>query len=161
MKTTYLFPYRYKWVSGIMLGISMILFALSWAGDKYKPFEIVADVFAIRGKKGFLFGPNEWFVWVTNDISDEIFFTLTIISGLVFAFSKEKTEDEMVASIRLNSLVRATVSNYLILLFLYLTVYDSPFLSVLNVAMFSQLFIFILLFRVSMYRFNKSAQYEE
>lgn len=160
MKTTYLFPYRYKWVSSIVLSISLLLFFGMSIIQTIIPFNLTTPVFALVGEKGF-FGPTSWFIITENDITDEILFMFIIISGLIFAFSKEKTEDEMVASIRLNSLVRATISNYLILLFLYLTVYDSAFLSVLNVAMFSQLFIFILLFRVSMYRFNKSAQYEE
>nr|WP_322624870.1 hypothetical protein [uncultured Flavobacterium sp.] len=160
MKTTYLFPYRYKLVSGIIFGISLLLFSLTHSDEEYLPVKLYSKVFAIVAYKD-MFGPTGWFIWTENDIIDEILFAFTIVSGLVFAFSKEKTEDEMVASIRLNSLVRATVINYLILLFLYLTVYDSPFLNVLNAAMFSQLLIFIILFRVSMYRFNKSARYEE
>jgi hypothetical protein len=160
MKTTYLFPYRFKLVSGITFLISFILFVLFYYFSEYAEFKIKTKVFAIAGNSGF-FGKNDWFGWVENSITDEILFTLLIISGLIYAFSKEKTEDEMVASIRLNSLVKATIGNYLILLFLYLTVYGFSFLMVLDVAMFSQLLIFIVLFRVSMYRFNKSARYEE
>ncbi|MFP5437679.1 MAG: hypothetical protein ACLGH8_07850 [Bacteroidia bacterium] len=160
MKTTYLFPYRYKFVSGIVFLASFILFVLFYYFNEYADFNIKAKVFAIVGNSGFE-GKNKWFDWVQTSITDEILFAFLIISGLVYAFSKEKTEDEMVASIRLNSLVKATIGNYLILLFLYLTVYGFSFLMVLDVAMFSQLLIFIVLFRISMYRFNKSGRNEE
>jgi hypothetical protein len=160
MKTTYLFPYRYKLVSGIIFLISFVLFVLFYYFSEYADFNIKTKVFAIVGNSGFE-GKNTWFDWVQTSITDEILFAFLIISGLAYAFSKEKTEDEMVASIRLNSLVKATIGNYLILLLLYLTVYGFSFLMVLDVAMFSQLLIFIVLFRISMYRFNKSARYEE
>jgi len=83
-----------------------------------------------------------------------------LVSGIVFAFSKEKHEDEMVQSIRLNSLAWATIANYSILLLCYLFVYGFPFTNVLMAAMFSQLIIFILLFRYKMYRFY-TLQHEE
>lgn len=160
MKSVYLFSNRYKTISGSVFLISFMLLVLLYYFSEYAEFEIKTRVFAIIGDTGF-FGKSDWFGWVENSITDEILFSLVTISGLMYAFSKEKHEDEMVASIRLNSLVKATISNYLIILFLYLTVYGFSFLTVLNVAVFSQLLIFIVMFRISMYRFNKSAAHEE
>ena len=160
MKTSYLFPYRLKWVSGILFMLSFAMLLAFYSADNYLTFEYKTKVFAILGDTGLL-GNSDWFNWEENSITDEVLFTLVIVSGIVFAFSKEKTEDEMVTSIRLKSLVRATIANYAILLFLYLTIYGFPFLNVLNVAMFSQLVIFIILFRVNMYRFTKFAPHEE
>ncbi|MES2487365.1 MAG: hypothetical protein V4581_15645 [Bacteroidota bacterium] len=160
MKTSYLFPNRFKLISGVLFAVSLALFVTYYCADKYLDFEYKTQVFAIVGDTGLL-GDSDWFGWVENSIIDEILFTIVITSGLIFAFSKEKAEDEMVASIRLNSLVKATIANYVILLFLYLTVYGFSFLTVLNGAMFSQLLIFIVLFRINMYRFNKFATNEE
>ena len=43
--------------------------------------------------------------WTKNDLGDELFTLIVIISGLVNAFCKEKIEDELISKIRLESLV--------------------------------------------------------
>ena len=160
MKTSYLFAHRLKTISGILFVLSFILFVSFYAFDQFGNFEYKAKVFAIIGNDGFL-GNNDIFDWVENSIVDEVLATIVIVSGVVFAFAKEKHEDEMVQSIRLHSLAWATIANYGILLFCYLFVYGLPFLNVLMGAMFSQLIIFIILFRYKMYRFYTTQQDEE
>lgn len=160
MKTNFLFPYRLKTLSGILFGISFILLALFYSVSEFSSFEIKAEVFAILGDTGIL-GGNESFFWLETSVTDEILMLFVIPFGLIFAFSKEKHEDEMVSAIRLNSLAWATIINYIIILLGYLFVYGMPFLNVLMVAMISQLLIFILLFRFKMYRFYKTAGHEE
>lgn len=160
MKTTYLFPHKLKVISGILFVIAFAILVAFYATDKFSTFEIKSKVFAVLGNDGFL-GKSDWFMWIENSILDEILMAFVIVFGLLFAFSKEKHEDELVASIRLHSLAWATIANYTILLLCYLFIYGMPFLNVLNVAMFSQLLIFIVLFRYKMYRFKKSATYEE
>ena len=160
MKTNYLFPYKWKIISGIVFCFSFFLLVLFYCMDQYAQFEIKSKVFAVFGNDGFL-GDSDWFMWIENSILDEILMFFVITFGLLYAFSKEKHEDEFVASIRLHSLVWATIANYLILLFCYMFIYGVPFLTVLNVAMFSQLLIFIILFRYKMYRFNHTRQNEE
>jgi hypothetical protein len=160
MKTNFLFPYRYKLISGIMFSISFILLSLFFAFDGYADFDIKAKVFAIVGDTSLL-GESAWFSWIENGITDEILMLFVIPSGIIFAFSKEKHEDEMVATIRLNSLAWATIINYCIILLGYLFVYGFQFLNVLMVAMISQLLIFILLFRYKMFMHNTSANNEK
>jgi len=160
MKTNYLFPHKLKLISGLLFCLSFVLMVLFYGADKYLHFEYKSKVFAIFGNDGFL-GDSDWFMWIENSILDEVLMTLVIVFGLLFAFSKEKHEDEFVASIRLHSLAWATIINYCILLFCYLFIYGMPFLTVLNVAMFSQLLIFIILFRYKMYRFYNTRQDEE
>lgn len=160
MKTTYLFPHKLKVVSGVLFIISLITLVGFYVTDKFATFEIKSNVFAVFGNDGFL-GDNDWFMWIENSILDEILMVCVIVFGLLFAFSKEKHEDELVAGMRLHSLAWATIANYSILLLCYLFIYGMPFLNVLNVAMFSQLIIFIAVFRYKMYRFQKSAGHEE
>lgn len=118
------------------------------------------SVFAIMGDD--VFGSNPvYFGFMENNIIDELLVLIVIVSGLIFAFSKEKHEDEMVSSIRLHSLAWATIANYFILLISYLFIYGLPFMNVLMAAMFSQLLIFIILFRYKMYRFYNTLQNEE
>ena len=160
MKTNYLFPHRLKVASGIVFIVALTTLIGFYTLDSFGSFEIKTKVFALFGNDGFL-GDSDWFMWIENSVLDEILLFFVITSGLLFAFSKEKHEDEFVASIRLHSLAWATIANYVILLFCYLFIYGVPFLNVLNVAMFSQLIIFIILFRYKMYRFYKSAAHEE
>lgn len=160
MKTPYLFPHKLKVVSGVLFVISLIVLVGFYVTDQFATFEIKSKVFAVFGDTGLL-GESDWFMWIETSVLDEILMAFVIVFGLLFAFSKEKQEDELVASIRLHSLAWATIANYTILLLCYLFIYGVPFLNVLNVAMFSQLLIFIALFRYKMYRFQKSAGHEE
>lgn len=160
MKTNYLFPHRFRLVSGIVFVISLIALGLYIPMSNSETDFLNLPVFAIIGDNGF-FGPTDYFIVIKNQILDELLMLLVIVSGIIFAFSKERHEDEMVASIRLHSLAWATIANYGILLFCYLFIYGFSFLNVLMGAMFSQLVIFIILFRYKMYRFNNPGQNEE
>lgn len=160
MKTNFLFPYRLKTISGILFSISFVLLALFYSVAEFSDFEIKAKVFALFGDTGLL-GNNESFFWLETSVTDELLMLFVIPFGLIFAFSKEKHEDEMVSAMRLNSLAWATIINYVIILLGYLFVYGMAFLNVLMVAMISQLLIFILLFRFKIYRFYKTAAHEE
>jgi len=164
MKTNYLFPNRFKVLSGIVFVVSFVfLIVLLGGGDDN--YVINAKVFAVvfdSDSGGVLpIGNNQYFKWTENSITDELVVLLLIVSGVVFAFSKEKHEDELVASIRLKSLAWATIANYAILSLAYIFVYGLTFFSVILFAAFSQLIIFIVLFRINMYRFNKFASHEE
>ena len=160
MKTNYLFPYRLKKVSGIIFLISFITLTIFYCFDQFAHFEIKSKVFAVVGTTGFL-GDNDWFGWVENSITDEILVVFSIAFGIMFAFSKEKHEDEMVVSVRLNSLAWATIINYVLIMLSYIFVYDVPFLTVMSAIMFSQLLIFIILFRYNIYKLNKAGADEE
>lgn len=158
MKTTYLFPHRLKAVSGIVFLLSFSVLVLFYVFDVFEQYKIKVQVFALMDND--LFSSTKYFGFTENNIIDEILMMLTIVSGIVYAFSKEKSEDEMVAALRLQSLAWATIANYGIILLCYLFIYGLSFLSVLMAVMFSQLLIFIILFRYKMYRFYKSSHEE-
>ena len=159
MKTNYLFPYRFKLISGILFLLSFITLSTLYFFDGFANFEIKTKVFAVVGQYGIL-GDNDWFGWIEDSITDEILVALTIISGILFAFSKEKHEDEMVASVRLHSLAWATIINYVLILLSYIFVYGVPFLTAMSAIIFSQLLIFIILFRYKIYRLNTATNEE-
>ena len=161
MKTSYLFPYRFKRISGIVFWIVLLVFITGYF-DFNNLFEndyFKTKVFALVNTE--ILGENVYFGLTTNSVLDEILFLILIISGLIYAFSKEKTEDEMVSKIRLDSLVWATYFNYLVILFCYMFVYGIAFLNVMMVALFSHLLFFIIRFRWMMYKQNKTLGYEE
>ncbi|MBE98778.1 hypothetical protein [Flavobacterium coralii] len=160
MKTNFLFPYRFKKVSGILFVISFVLLALFYIIGEFGTFEFKAKVFSVAGGSGLL-GDEGDFYWLKTSITDELLMLLVIPSGIIYAFSKEKFEDELLNTIRLNSLAWATIANYTIILFGYLFIYGIVFLNVLMFAMVSQLLIFIILFRYRMFRFYKTEGNEE
>lgn len=160
MKTNYLFPHRLRVISGLLFISSFLLYVGYYVFDSYIAFDAKAKVFALIGDTGIM-TPTIYIGLIDNYIIDEILMLVIIPAGIVYAFTKEKHEDELVAAIRLHSLAWATIANYGIILFLYLFVYGFPFLNVIMGAMFSQLLIFIVVFRYKIYRFQKSAGYEE
>jgi Na(+)-translocating NADH-quinone reductase subunit B len=83
---------------------------------------------------------------VENNVLDEIAAIMTIVGGVFIMFSKEKNEDEFIASLRLNALSWAVLTNCAILLFAIVFVYDFPFFWVLVGNMFTIPIIFILRF---------------
>lgn len=169
MKTSYLFPYRFKKISGIVFWVSLVLLILLYSySNLFNSINPEINVFTIRGEpifekeeSGTFLLAEKWFTITKTQILDEILFLLLIVSGLIYAFSKEKTEDEMVSKIRLDSLVWATYFNYIVILLGYLFVYGFAFLNVMMVALFSHLLFFIIRFRWIMYKQNKSSGYEE
>lgn len=160
MKTTYLFPNRLRMISGILFVVSFFCYLGYYLFDTTLNLDLKVKVIAIMGDNG-LMTPTVSFGLIKNYILDEILMLIIIPSGIVYAFSKEKHEDEMVAAIRLNALAWATIANYGIILFLYMFIYGFPFLNVMMATLFSQLIIFITLLRYKMFRFRKSAGYEE
>lgn len=159
MKTNYLFPHKMKLISGVLFVVSLALLIV-YVSREDIDLTLNSKVFAIISES--VLGPGPVYFQVTEDnVIDELLMVLILCSGIVFAFTKEKDEDEFVASIRLHSLAWSTILNYSILLFCYLFIYGLPFFNVLIVAMFSQLLIFIILFRYKMYRFYNTRQNEE
>jgi len=121
-----------------------------------------APVFAIIGDGRLMFDPNDtnffkthYFSFIYNDILDEIVFFTLIISGMLYVFSEEKKEDEMISKIRLNSLVWATYFNAIVSLFCYLFFYGLHFLEIMSVLVFSHLLFFVIRFRWVIYKYNR------
>ena len=161
MKTSYLFPNRFKkigWVMFILGALLGILYLIFGVNSDIKMFD--ANVFAVIADKKWLSG-IDFFKMVDNNILDEIVGALLIIGSIFIAFSKEKSEDEFIAKIRLESLVKATYVNYAILLFAIIFVYDWMFFWVIVFNMFTTLILFVIFFKRALYKSNKQLKNEE
>lgn len=162
MKANYLFPNSFKKISGILLLLAVLShIILSIVNQNDNVIEFQMKVFGI-----IYDGPNygldvHYFVLGENNILDEILMTFYILNGIIFAFSKEKVEDEMVSKIRLESLVWATYVNYGILLLCIIFIYGFSFLNVMIYNMFTLLLFFIIRFHWMLYKNNKTYNYEE
>ena len=158
MKLNYLFPHRFKRI-GLMILIPFILLGLYIINYDVEPeiFDFnVPAVFVdeIMGEK-FVFGMTE------NNILNEIVGVVLILSFLMVAFSKEKLEDELIAKIRLDSLVWATYVNYGVLLLSMIFIYGMSFFWVMIFNMFTILLFFIVRFNWQVKKLNKTMSHEE
>lgn len=159
MKTNYLFPNSFKKSSGLLFLISLLgIIFIPTINKDDNVIELQTNVFALFYDEGL---KTKSMSWVKDDIFPELLGIVLILSGLIFAFSKEKTEDEMIAKIRIESLVWATYFNYGVLLFCIIFIYGIPFLSVLSYNIFSLLFFFIIRFHWMLYKNTKINDYEE
>ena len=159
MKTNYLFPHSFKNISGAICLLSFLAFlVISVINWEQEVIQLPANVFALLFNNGL---ETNYFGFVENDIIDEILTSVFIISGLIFAFSKEKIEDEMVSAIRLESLVWATYVNYGVLLFCVIFIYGISFFQVMQYNMFTLLLFFSIRFHWTLYKNSKLANYDE
>lgn len=158
MKSNYLFPNRFKkigwllFIPGIILGVLYLI---------YQPEASFLDIktFAIAQEE--LFSQTTFFSISNNNVLDEITSLLLVIGAVFIAFSKEKSEDEFISKIRLESLVWATYINYAILVFAIIFVYDMTFFWVLAFNMFTLLVFFLVRFNWALYKTKNLISDEE
>ncbi|TYC08771.1 hypothetical protein ES677_14115 [Bizionia gelidisalsuginis] len=158
MKVNFLFPNKFKKTGWFLLIPSAILGFITLKYE-YEPNFLDFDIPAVFIDD--LFKDKQLLGMVKNNILNEIFGILIIISSLLVAFSKEKLEDEYISKIRLESLVWAVYVNYGILLFAFLFIFDFSFLWVMIFNMFTVLIFFIIRFNWQISKLKKSAYYEE
>ncbi len=149
MKTKWLFPHCYRLIGWIIFVPSTLLGLASM----YANFNIRWLVVEILNEPRTIeLGNSITHLADIQNLTDEIA-AIGIIAGLLLiAFSKEKTEDEMISQLRLEALQWSVYVNYLILAIAILTVYDDAFLSVMIYNMFTVLLVFIIRFRWLLYR---------
>lgn len=158
MKTNYLFPNRFKkigwllFIPGIILGIVFLIYE-----SDISLFDI--SVFAIAEEA--ILSDTTYFSILRNNVLDEITSLLLIIGALLIAFSKEKSEDEFISKIRLESLVWATYMNYVILILAIIFVFNMTFFWVLVFNMFTLLVFFLVRFNWALYKSKNQIRDEE
>jgi len=158
MKLNYLFPNKYKKIGWLILIPSAIIGLLTLILE-FEPNSLDFNVPAIFIDE--LFGEKHFIGIVNNNVLNEILGVLIIFSSLLVAFSKEKSEDEYISKIRLESLVWAVYLNYAILLISFLFIFDLSFLWVMLFNMFTILLFFIIRFNWQISKLEISARYEQ
>ncbi|MBV5281392.1 MAG: hypothetical protein JZU53_03045 [Paludibacter sp.] len=159
MTKNYLFPARFQkfgWFLLVPFGLMFFLFAFGPDSIKERwPMPVFALVDEV------LFQKTSWFNFTSNCVFDEVAFIGLIVSLLLIAFSKEKDEDEFISQIRLNSLVWALLINYVILILAELFIYGMPFLNVLYFNLIMILVLFVIKFRIELYKLKTNAGNEK
>jgi|UPI000591D193 hypothetical protein len=155
-----LLPHRFKRIGWALLIPSL---ALGIAYLIWEPTPSFLDwkVFCITTEEGIFDDGRQFFIWIENNVYDELVSLLLIISAGLVAFSGAAQEDEFVQRIRLESLVWATYANYGVLIFAILFIYGFPFFWVIVINMFTLLLFFIVRFHWMMHRAQKQMAHEE
>ena len=158
MKTKLLLPNGYKKMGWIILVPSLIM-GIVLLATNFEALGLRATVFAIYGDE--IFGDTVIFGLLKTYVMPTLVGVLFIIGALLVAFSKEKREDEYIASLRLSSFLWAVLVNYLLLMFCFLFIYGGGFFSVMLYNMFTMLIIFIARFNFLLYRNSKTISNEK
>ena len=158
METRFLFPNRFKKV-GWMLLIPSFIAGVFFLLNDLEPLFLDVNVFAIYSEA--IFQKSGFFMFVENNITDELIGVFLIIGAILIACSKEKQEDEFIAKIRLESLLWATYVNYLCLLIGMIFVYEIGFYMVMIFNMFTLLIFFLFRFNFILYKSSKTNDNEK
>ena len=158
MKTNYLLPNQFKkigwllFIPGIALGIFFLI-------NQSELEFLNVTVFSIAEQP--IFENAKFFKFTENNILDELIGLLLITGAIFIAFSKERSEDEFISKLRLESLVWATYINYAILILAMVFVYDMAFFWVLVFNMFTLLIFFIIRFNWAVHKSKNQIRDEE
>jgi hypothetical protein len=158
MKLNYLFPNKFKKIGWLILIPSAIIGLITLVLE-YEPIYLDFKVPAIFIDE--FFGDKHFIGFVNNNILNEVLGVLVLLSLLLVAFSKQKSEDEYISKIRLESLVWAVYLNYAILLISFLFHIQFIFLWVMIFNMFTILLFFIIRFNWQISKLKTSVNYEE
>lgn len=144
MKKNYLFPTTFR--------------KIGWC--LFVPFVIMGFICLFNANdeswlKVSVFSVIPWGV-IKNSLFDEISVIGLAISLLFIAFSREKDEDECIASIRSSSLIWATIAGYLLLIVCTMLIYDLPYLNFVFIDLFMILILFITKYNIELYKFRRS-----
>lgn len=144
MKKNYLFPTTFRkigwclFVPFVIMGFICLFNANDESWLKVSAFSVIP-----------------WGV-IKNSLFDEISVIGLAISLLFIAFSREKDEDECIASIRSSSLIWATIAGYLLLIVCTMLIYDLPYLNFVFIDLFMILILFITKYNIELYKFRRS-----
>lgn len=163
MRKELLLPYGFKkigWailIPTLLLSIGLLICTYGFDIDFDESAQAIFKWLGLsaRGSGEFLASTNAGH-WINN-----ICIFGLVVGALFVGCSRERAEDEMIASIRLNALLIALWINYGILLVAALLVYDLDFINVMIYNLFTMLAIFVAVFRWKLWRLRKEAVNEE
>lgn len=145
MKTNYLFPYCCKWV-GWILFIPFCIFGILWFIESSWLPTIRFPFLSWTGMSVF-----------QDDFMDELLVIGNTVALFLITFSREKSEDEYIAGLRLRAFFYSILINYLIVILGTILLVDEFYFIFLCVNVFTVLLLFIVIFNILLYKFRHVA----
>src|SRR5690554_351686 len=157
MKPVYLFPNKLKIPALIVFIISIILIVLQFSNISIeintKVFALISDPFLDRENTGK-------FIWIKQDIYNEVLNTLFFSSGLILAFAKEKIDDEMITLIRYKSLTITTYFIFGMIILAEIFIYGISFIYVIMSYFYGFIIFLNIIYYTKLYIYKKQFSYE-
>ncbi|MEI6901143.1 MAG: hypothetical protein WCL00_14800 [Bacteroidota bacterium] len=157
METKFLLPTKFKAIGWFLFGISILLYLwVNLIGDI--PFLANARIICVYYSDAPLFkaaGASKFFQFHQTDITPDIIGILLIIGCLFVAFSRLKVEDEFIMKIRLESLVWATLVNFILLIIAIIAIWGADFFVIMEYNRVTILILFVVRFHYVLYKSRK------
>mgnify|MGYP000857572200 CR=1 FL=1 len=158
MQFKLLLPHKFK-KAGWLILLPATLLAIIQVFTGFEGIQLEAKTFALYYSD--FFAEDQFFALIQTNIANTLIGILFIIGAMLVGFSREKNEDEFIASLRLSSLLWAVLANYSLLLLAFAFIYGTAFLNVMLYNMFTVLIIFIVRFNYVLYKNAKSVTDEK
>lgn len=162
MKKTFLFPSYFRkigWIISITTLLYLLIGLIFFADDF--DFKFIMPAIVALGEIINFSPETAYFVFTETSFTTTLFPVLMIIGFVFMAFSRERNEDEYVSKIRERALVWSVLATCVVLILSILLIYG---LSAFYVFCFDFLFfllLFVIKFRIDIFRFNRSAKKDE
>jgi len=134
----FLLPYTWKYPGLVFILMGLVLSILYIWYD----FRFTLPVFAVFSS----FVETKMFATFNTNFADELIMLLFVIGFSLVALSRENNESDKLDFIRAKALVKALISNTLLLVLSVLFVYGSGFIAILVLNLFSFLFFYVCIF---------------
>jgi len=150
MNKQFLFPHKIKFVGCAVFFLGILCFIFIGDDVKWLYLKNFPVIFGSADNGGWTFFQSQ-----KVNLTFTVRGVLLIVGSLLIAFSKEKTEDEFINSLRLKSFQYAVLINFSIILLSFLLIWGVNFVSVLLYNLYSTLFFFILIFHILLWKNSK------
>jgi hypothetical protein len=147
MKTRFLFPHRFKAIGWVMTIPSFIFMMFYFYADYKIPFL----EYRIHKSGPITYERNFLFNLEYHNFSQDLVGIILIVGLLLVAFSKEKLEDERIATLRMESLLWAVYFNSIFLIISIIFFYSELFFEIMTYNICTPLILFIARFNFVMY----------
>jgi len=154
----YLFPARFKHISGLIFYLTTLIGTVVYISDVNMDDLLVMRIPALINEPIFT---DNMGMWIENGIFDELITIVLIISGIIHSFSREKTEDEYISIIRLQALTWSIFVNYGLVLMATLLIFGMAYFHVMIIHLFSLIILFNLRFQYKLRAYYKINSDEE
>lgn len=157
-KNGLLLPHRLKvwgWILTIPSLVTGIWFMAENSAAEYDLFDFEILAVVGEGEDGFFGGDPALFVWMNNNLLDELVGALLMIGLLLLCFTREKTEDEYIARIRSESFQWAVFVQMVLYLVALLTIYGLPFWTFMLINLYLLPIVFVVRYYYKMYQLNR------